>query len=233
MEEQKEEMMVEEQTFDRAGLGSRFQELLEPSEESLVEDPPLPAPNIVPPEPPDLIIDRTFETSIILVHDLAASMALQEYKKLNAAIGIFVQRFTHRVVELYNSGEWSVLKTMEEISGQPQCRCSGVIVLERPQRFGIMGDGQYAWPQIAKVVAGAQTFLMQAVPDNFQEFIYNTREVLAVRGFPDDKAGMAIQAITALYMEYINHTTMVNTLTIFRPSYFVPQGKDKKNYGQG
>jgi len=233
MDEHKVEMIVDDQNLDGVNLDLRFQELMEPEMDAAEEEPPLPAPNLAEPEPPDLIIDRTFESSFILVHDLAASMTLQDYKTLNATIGKFVQRFTPRAVELYRSGDWSVLQTMEEISGRPQCRCSGVIFLERPQRFGIMGDGKYAWPQIAKVAAGTQIFLMQAVPDNFQEFIHNPREVLAVRGFPDDKAGMAIQAITALYMEYINHTTMVNTLTIFRPSYFVPQGKDKKNYVQG
>jgi len=122
---------------------------------------------------------------------------------------------------------------MEEISGQLQCRCSGVILLEKPQRFGIMGDQICAWPQIHKITEGTQTVVMQAVPEHFQEFLHNSREVLAVRGFPDDKAGLALQAIIALYLEYLSQTSLTETLTIFRPSYFLPQAKDHKKVRPG
>jgi len=232
MQEEKMEMQEVPVELD---VDSRLAAFVKGPVREEVTEPPPPAPNLADNLDRESHLDLSFETSTILVHDQDKDISYQQYKIINGLVGTAVRRFTPHAEDLFKSGRWKTLELVEEIAGRTHCRYSGIILLENPQRFEHLGDRKQAWPTLFKIVDEQQKIWMaQAVPDNFMDFTGNAQEVMAARGFPDDKLGAALQAIVALFLEYLRRTTAIPSLTLFRPSYFRPQGQDKSpKQGQG
>jgi len=148
------------------------------------------------------------QTNCLMVHGLPANITLAEYATLNSIIGLRLQTWTPNIQTLWESGLWKALGSLETIKGSPTLLCSVIVELEEFRLFAVAGEeGDYS-PRIFKIPweGSPKSLLVQAVPQDFREFLQVVPEALASRGFPDDDAGEATMAVYGLLTSYLEAT---------------------------
>ena len=160
-------------------------------------------------------------TKFLLVHGIPATITMVDYTKLNSLIGLRTQAWTPKVQELWDSGRWKVLESLETILGKPTLLCSAVIELEDIRTFAVAVEEEDT-PRIFKIPweGSPKSLMVQAVPAHYREYIETVPEVLATRGFPADDAGEATLAVYGLLLRYLENTSSADTLTLLLPKYF-------------